>query len=134
MMGGNESGGWYIADFPSVPALTGILEMILRNPRLGGMLDDLLGEKMWRLLSRSEIYSDRTNVWHADGLYGAFSLYNNELTATKRLCARHPKQRLCREGGVPSMAFWQKDDQNETHRVVTVGIYLQASKSSVAAK
>lgn len=65
-MNGNNSGGWYIANFPSVPQLQWILETVLAEPRLTSMLDSLLGEGEHRLLSRSEIYSDRTNWWHSE--------------------------------------------------------------------
>ena len=125
MMGGNQSGGWYIADFPSVPALSSILNLLQSKPRLADLLDDLLGAGEHRLLARSEIYSDRTNVWHSDALYGHLALYNNELPSVRRSCLRRPRQRMCREGGDPFMPFWQRDEHNETHQIVTVAIYLQ---------
>lgn len=65
-MNGNNSGGWYIADFPSIPDLHFILESVIKEPRLTSMLDMLLGEGQHRLLSRSEIYSDRANWWHSE--------------------------------------------------------------------
>ena len=73
VMNGNNSGGWYIANFPSVPSLHSILDQILAEPRLTSMLDDLLGAGQHRLLSRSEIYSDRTNWWHSESVaHGTF--------------------------------------------------------------
>ena len=75
MMDGDKLGGWYIANFPGVPELAHLLEALTRDTRLSELLEDLLGET-FHLLSRSEIYVDRQNDWHADGLYAAPALYN----------------------------------------------------------
>ena len=84
MMAGLKLGGWYIADFPSIPPLSGILTSIREKPRLKEMLKDLLGP--YRLLSRSEMYIDRVSPWHMDGLFGPYSLYNGEIELFKKRC------------------------------------------------
>ena len=84
MMAGDKLGGWYIADFPSVPPLCGLLPRIREKPRLKELLKDLLGP--YRLLSRSEMYVDRVSPWHMDGLSGPYSLYNGEIRHFKKLC------------------------------------------------
>ena len=57
MMNGKSLGGWYIADFPWIAPLNGMLDVIRGKPRLRDALRDLLGN--YRLLSRSEVYVDR---------------------------------------------------------------------------
>jgi hypothetical protein len=66
IMGGASLGGWYIADFPSIPSLHPILRSMREKPRLRDLLRDLLGP--YRLLSRSEVYIERVSGWHMDGL------------------------------------------------------------------
>ena len=60
MMSGRTIGGWYIGDFPSIPALAGLLQTLRSKPALARVLKELLGEEH-RLLSRSEICVHRKN-------------------------------------------------------------------------
>lgn len=125
MMNGNYSGGWYLADFPTIPAFADVLGMLERQPRLVEALDDLLGRGQYRVLARSEIYADRMNTWHADALYGAIALYNNEIDVLKERCRQRPRSVACRQGNMPYAPFWLTDGRNETHRIVTIALYLQ---------
>ena len=85
-MSGKVIGGWFIGDFPSIPHLKGMLQTIRTKPRLVQVLTQLLGSEH-RLLSRSEIYVDRTTTWHMDGLFGPYALYNRHMPFLQRHCA-----------------------------------------------
>ena len=127
MLGGMTSGGWYLGDLGSIRDLSYIIRAVMERPKLHGVLTRLLGED-YRLLSRSEIYVDRVGYWHSDGLNGATSLYNNELSFLKRRCAASAKQeanKACVHGFGQSNIAWERDDQNESQRITTVAIYFQ---------
>ena len=66
-----DRGGWYIADFPSSPALRPIAAQLLGKRKLREAVADVLGGAH-RLLSRNEIYIDYASPWHHE--YAASSL------------------------------------------------------------
>ena len=130
-MGGQSLGGWYISDFPSVPMLATIQDAVLSNHRLQQLLTRLLGPD-YRLLARSELYVDRRNGWHMDGLYGYYALYNNEIDYIKKRCGDPASraslskalQHYCDIGTHQVAMAFRSTDAGERQQITTVALYL----------
>ena len=111
-----DAGGWFVAGYDNDPQLRHIATTITSKPALHEALANLLDATHWvgegkpphgtyYRLSRTEIYTDRWNAYHSDTV-------------------AVPRKSPLRTYQLP-VSLWSSAADNETHRIVSVAVYLQ---------
>ena len=134
MMGGNKTGGWYISSLQDIDELRHVITTVKQSTRLRAVLSSLLGPD-FRLLSRSELYVDKSGSWHTDSLYGALGQYYRDIPFIRDRCGNVTQisgiadaageECVASVGDSSSVAEKHDAANNETQAVATIAVYFQ---------
>lgn len=122
-------GGWYIGAVHEEPTLSTAVQLLHGKPRLHAALSQIFhgAAATYRMLSRNEVYIDRSGTWHADTVIGPYRAY----TPPALQCdfKRHPYG--CLWEPLPRHAAEAEDlaaraaESMSMYGIVTVAAYLE---------